>query len=237
MLKIAIVDDAKDICIQIKERVEKILFPTAKDYRIHMFENGAELLNIIDKERMDILLLDIDMPDLNGLQVAEQLRLHKQMPIIIYITSEVYYMPEAFGVNVFSFIDKQKLDEHLESTILRCIHYIEQNISVSFKTNQGYVQLKKDEIIYFSYVGRKICAQTIFDSFEIHAETLSSIHHKLHDDAFIFLNRGILVNIRYIKSTKHGIAKLDGVKEEIAISQNKIKAINEQILTYLSMSW
>lgn len=235
MLNIAIIDDEKEMCCQIQALVEKILFPKELDYRIQVYHDGEALLSVIDEEPFDILLLDIDMPKQNGLEVAGQLRLHQQMPLIIYITSEVSYMPEAFGVNVFSFIDKQKVIEQLEPTMLRCIQYIEHNISVGFKTNQGYIQLKKDEIIYFSYVGRKVMVQTIFGSHEIHAETLNSIHHKLNDDSFLFLNRGILANIRYIKSTKNSIAKLAGVEETIPISQSKTKLVNEKILAYLSI--
>lgn len=234
MLKIAVVDDTKDIREQIVAKVDQILFPTEIEYKIQQFDNGEALLAIVDEEGIDVLLLDIDMPKMNGIQVAEQLRLHKQMPIIIYITSETYYMPEAFGVNVFSFIDKRMLAEQLPSTILRCMNYIQQNISISFKTNSGYIQLKKDEIIYFYYEGRKVNVLTIFDTYEINAETLNSIAQKLNDDGFLFLNRGTLANIRYIKSTRNKVAQLAGVKEGIPISQDKAKLVNEKIMMYLS---
>lgn len=232
MLKIAIVDDEEILCQQMKESINRYFFSKNLEYRISTYNSGDLFLTDIEK-KYDVVLLDIDMPESNGLEIAEKLREYQDDAVIIFVTSKIKYMQEAFGINVFAFVKKDDMDT-LNDVLDRCMICIQTNKSILVKSKQGFIKLREASILFIEYEGRKVIINTKDGKYEANGETLSSIEKRLNNKIFIYVNRGVIINLKYLESTKNHIAKLKGVNYEIPISNDKYKNVNLALMDYIS---
>lgn len=115
MIKIGICDDEeidrseiRDICIRIaKERSEKICiyeYSTAKDF-------------LLDNKKEDILILDIEMQEMSGVELKNKLQNRGINIFIIFVSNHSEMIMSAFGLNVFGFINKNNLYAQLPEVL------------------------------------------------------------------------------------------------------------------------
>lgn len=112
---IAICDDDSKITSRLESGIRAI-FKNLKDgVDVSVFLNGADLIDTIKKEKIhyDILLLDVDMPNISGLEVAKILRETNEDIIIIFISSYEKYVFDSFEYNPFRYIRKNRIKEEL----------------------------------------------------------------------------------------------------------------------------
>lgn len=237
MIKIAIVDDEYATCELIQEKTINSFIDTKIDFRTYLFNSANQLLDTIEENVYDIILLDIDMPEINGLETTKIIRDKKLNSIIIYITSKITYMPSAFGLNVFAFINKNDIETVLIKTIKECIDYLSSNTLLTFKTKEGFITLQKSEIIAASYKNRKVSLWTKDGEYSINHTILKEFYDMVKEDDFIYINRGTIINLLYLKSTRGGVVtlqNLDDFEEFSLISKEKLKEVNLFMMKYVS---
>lgn len=112
---IAICDDDSKIINGLKIDIYNIFKSLKAEVDVSVFVNGTELIDTIKKEKIhyDILLLDIDMPNISGLEVAKILRETNEDIIIIFISSYEKYVFDSFEYNPFRYIRKNRIKEEL----------------------------------------------------------------------------------------------------------------------------
>ena len=98
----------------IRDKIEKICINETKKYCedvvIQKYSDGREVL----EKDFDILILDIEMEDVDGIVVKNYFQKRKKDTIIIFVTSHNEMMSQAFGVNVMGFVAKSYLDNQLQ---------------------------------------------------------------------------------------------------------------------------
>lgn len=234
MLNIAIVDDDAELCSYIKKEIDIMLINDDVEYRTHTLGNAEHLFKIMNSISFDIILLDIDMPGINGIQTAELLRNNNYHAIIIFVTSKISYMPEAFGLNVFSFIDKKDIENILPDTLTKCINTIDKSVSIVLKTNDGSLRLSKDDIIYATIEDRKVA---IFTAKEKHLVNLPSLHQLcelLQSKSYVYIKRNTIINLAYLLRIKKKEIFLKHIPTPLSISNDKYKEINTALLEWIS---
>ena len=146
-MKWAIVDDQIEYLSIIKTIIQEL-----KPYiEIDIYESGQAFLKYSDLYQL--VFLDIDMPDLDGLKVARMLRSYDLN--IVFITSYSDKMIDAFGKNVIGFV----LKNDLKSGLKRIINEYYQEINEPYLTiinNQIEAIIYLDEIVYLTYNLRDI---------------------------------------------------------------------------------
>ena len=105
------------------------------------------------------------MPDENGIVIARRLRNLDHPPVVIYVTSKEKYMRDAFRMNVFAFIVKERMNEELAPIMVDCLTYLEKNNGVTLKTNQELHRFYFNDIICVYSEDRKILFITHFEVF------------------------------------------------------------------------
>lgn len=111
-MRLAICDD----CREDRRRVQDILkncLPGAQTEVVE-YENGHTLLEHAD--RYDVIILDIEMPDMDGIEVKERLQWNSKS-IIIFVTSHEQRVKETHGLNVYGFVEKSALEKQLSYMI------------------------------------------------------------------------------------------------------------------------
>lgn len=99
-MNIGICDDEKEICLQIK----KLILATAPDSQVVCYSSGKQFL--AERQHFDILFLDIQMGDTNGMEIARTLRERREDTILIFVTALKEYVFEAFDVSAFHYLLK-----------------------------------------------------------------------------------------------------------------------------------
>ncbi|HCP7039515.1 TPA: two-component system response regulator RgbR, partial [Clostridioides difficile] len=126
MIKIAVCEDEKETQLLIEDYLENILKDISIEYEIQKYISGEELLESNLKD-IDILLLDIKMEKLNGMDTARKIREVDDEMEIIFVTSLIDYVQEGYEVRAYRYLLKPIELEELKKHVLTCIKDIEIN--------------------------------------------------------------------------------------------------------------
>lgn len=186
-------------------------------------ENGAEAIEIIKNTKPDLALLDLQMPEVTGLDVVRLLR-KNQLPLVAFVTAYDEYAVQAFEVNAVDYLLKPVEKARLRETLQRAHERLEkvdfreaemQKLKSAIKTyevtkSSGYLERipvkKQDE---FFLVPVREVASIVADGELLHITTvhnrcytinyrLKDIEARLNPNRFIRISRSALVNLEMI---------------------------------------
>ena len=156
-MRIAICDDEKRICAILAEKVGKF----CSDAEIITYASGKELLNA--DELPDILLLDIRMPEISGMDVAKILRDRDWRKILIFITGEEDQVFHSFDLQAFHFLVKPVADEKLKEVLDNARKELERYGDTSGKKDKyieiqsgtSHIRINLSKLLYAEVYDRK----------------------------------------------------------------------------------
>lgn len=199
MINIGICDDDSCVVDEVKNNCELTLESEREKYTIHTFYNGVDVISS-DKD-MDIIFLDVNMPTLDGFQVARKLReKYADRILIIFLSSHEEVVQKAFEVQAFRYVYKR--DDRLGM-----IQALKDALNVLAKAKKGiwikigqepkfiqykdiiYIGVKKD-LTFIEFANSNGC--------EIVAKSLKWWQQNLNED-FIRCHRSYIVNCMQIK--------------------------------------
>ncbi|HFQ6525615.1 TPA: response regulator [Clostridioides difficile] len=130
-------------------------------YNISLFKSGEELLDNYPDD-LDILLLDILMKKINGIDTAKKIREFDSNVEIIFITSLLEYALQGYEVKAFRYILKPIEYEQLSINIIQCLDDINNKASkfVYIKCNSDIVKIDIESILYIEKISRYIFVYT-----------------------------------------------------------------------------
>ena len=179
-------------------------------------DNAMEVYDIIQKMKVDLILLDIEMEGITGLELTKNLG--NKRPIIVFITSKKEYAAEAFELNVADYIVKPITPYRFITAIDKVRDIFESNI-VEFKLiDDEFIfirdsniirRLSLDDILYAEAMGDYVKLHTVQKYFAIHA-TLKSVEERLSSDKFIRVHRSFIVSINKIDTIQNGDLIING---------------------------
>ncbi|MGN1086684.1 MAG: LytR/AlgR family response regulator transcription factor [Porcipelethomonas sp.] len=226
MLTIAICDDDNRQISALKNML------TEWNSRIVIVEyNSAEqfLFGYADKP-CDLLLLDIEMGDMNGMELARNLRAKGDMLPIIFITGFSEYMGEGYDVEALHYLLKPVDKNKLFAVLDRYADRHKADRIVILPVGDEFVCVNSDDIVYLEAFGKKTQV-TLRDGKEIICTCgLSTTAEKL-GNGFVPCHRSYVVNIRYIHSISKTEITLDSGKK-IPLSRRLYDSVNKVFINY-----
>lgn len=233
MLKIAICEDEIEQQKILKQYLEQILNQISNKYEILFFNSGEALFKNYP-ENIDIFLLDIQMDELNGMEVAKRIRqIDKKEVEIIFTTSLIEYIQEGYEVRAYRYLLKPIQLENLKKHIISCVEEVNKNKSsyiVVNEKNDAY-KLKISDITYIEIQKREMTIHTINKDYIINS-SMSKMENELSKYNFYRCHKSFMVNIDFIKNIKQYVAILEN-KEEVPISRYKFKDTKARFLSHL----
>ncbi len=193
MLHLAICDDEEKFCGQYREKVQDIL---GDGVQILTYTDSRECLESLKQNQCDILLLDIDMPELTGLQLASVLQEQEvnPKPILIFVTSQDAFVYESFRYHPFGFIRKNYVDEELERVLREAVdEWKKGKKQYTFRCEDEIVALFHKDILYLEAKGNYLEIHAAGSVYRIR-ETLMNAEKELESWGFVRIHRGFLVN-------------------------------------------
>ena len=201
MIKIVICDDELSVAKEINSKVRSVLTQERflnVDIDISVTTDAKELLTNGKNSNIDILLLDIMMPEYDGIKVAEQFYYHSPETLIIFASGYENMVFYTMKFRPFRFVRKSHLDDDLSEAVesaldeiisssKKIIVKIEGENKVIIVSKIGYV-VKRGNYLILSYDGEEIRLRS--------SVTEQEPFLKYH--GIVRVNSGLLVNVRYI---------------------------------------
>lgn len=230
MLKIALCEDNEIQHNQILSFLETISLPK---HTIDSFYKGNDLYNSIqeamkDKEPYDIVIMDIDLPDGNGIKFSKQINVFSPHTIIIYMTSYEDYVSDVYDTEHIYFILKKNYQKYLPHALSLANEALNKQRRASLKifwNKEEYNILQKD----IFYMERKLRTTFIVTPTHIYptSEKLEDLLKRL-GETFAMSHRSFIVNLKMVqKITKDSALLVDGTS--IPISRSYYKALKDQV--------
>ncbi len=198
MIKIAICDDEMEIAHELEDNIHLMSF---NNIETEIFLSGIDLLKHYSLEgRYNIILLDIEMPSINGIEVAQKIREIDSDVVLIFVTAYREYVYQIFETLPFRFLEKPISYDKIFEVIRDALHYVEDMKNYFFfKKGTTAYQLPTKEIYYFEAANRKIKINTA-ESEEVYYGKFKMLMEQLNQNYFLQIHTSFIVNMDYIIS-------------------------------------
>ncbi|MGN0472783.1 MAG: LytR/AlgR family response regulator transcription factor [Lachnospiraceae bacterium] len=240
MLTIAVCDDDAFETILLSTYIKEYQKQhTDVDIYVESFHSSRKLWEKLDDGTVyDIYLLDIIMPEIDGLELGKKIRSITNKGIIIYLTSSKEYALDAYQVYAMQYLVKPIEQETLSQTMDRAIESLEPSCSSSFavKSSEGtirlhyasicYVECQRHSLSIYTSDGRRIPTRSIRVPFETAVEEL------LNDPRFVRIHQSYVVNLDFVKNMTNQAFELQFHNKCITlpISKNRFQKVKKAFL-------
>lgn len=214
MIRIAIVEDEKQASDLLGGYVERYFGNSGGDYRLTVFDNALKFLDGYKADH-DIVFMDIEMPDLDGMKAAEQLRTVDQSVIIVFVTNMQQYAVKGYAVGALDFIVKP-VEYFSFSTLMDKAGRVlasRAGKEIAVKSDSGMRRVSVSRIRYIEVRRHRLTFHTEDGDFEAWGN-LRDIEAELPPDLFSRCNIGYLVSLPHV-------AGVEG--EEVVIWRERLK--------------
>ncbi len=233
MLTVAICDDDSNDRRLLKSIVDTQLALSGLDYVINEYRNGEDLIASITghKKQYDLILLDIQMQKLDGIDTARYLRQSDINSIIVFITGYPDYVFEGYDVKAFNYILKPYKKERIIHVLENALQQINTNRTqyFIFETVNGIFKLDWNKILYFVSDKRKIKINTVKDSYEFYGK-LDDIEQRL-GLTFIRIHQRYLINLSFVDAVEKRYVCINN--ERLPISRQKYPVVIIEFAKYM----
>lgn len=231
-LNIAICDDEASICDLYKEKVAGFMQSQGVTAKIKTFHDSVAFLNILQEESFELILLDIDMPGVTGLQIAEKMRTLPQKPLLVFVTNQDALVYETFQYHPFSFIRKSFLETELEKVLTQALSELRaEGQKFAFKNGKEAVAVLLSDILYFEAEGNYLVMHTKQDVYRMR-DTMTRLENELDKKGFVRIHKGFLVNQEAVyKLGNEEVVLSDG--SILPIGRNNREQTKEKLMRYL----
>lgn len=230
MLKIGLCEDNEIQHNQILSFLETISLPK---HTVDSFYKGNDLCNSIqeavkDKEPYDIVIMDIDLPDGNGIKFSKRINVFSPHTIIIYMTAYEEYVSDVYDTEHIYFILKKNYQKYLPHALSLANEALNKQRRASLKifwNKEEYNILQKD----IFYMERKLRTTYIVTPTHTYStsEKLEDLLKRL-GETFAMSHRSYIINLKMVQEiSKDSALLVDGTS--IPISRSYYKALKDQI--------
>ena len=199
---------------------------------VESFFTGAELIKTLSEKICDILLLDIDMPGMDGMEIASRLGQLNKEPLLIFVTSHDELVYESFQYHPYGFVRKRFYKEELPKLLKDCAEELErENKHFSFRTDGKDIRLLLSEINYFEADSNYLKVFTKQGEYRFRS-TMTAVENSLQSGGFIRIHKGFLVNQAAVKTINSEEAELtDGTK--LPMGKTFVDEARRQLMRYM----
>ncbi|WP_342437653.1 LytTR family DNA-binding domain-containing protein [Paenibacillus sp. FSL L8-0436] len=244
MINIAVCDDDINEIARLQKMFARLAVCSSFDIQIHYFTSGKELLRKYKEHTpstFQVLCLDIEMPDINGIELAQEIRNSPDFDVqIIFLTSYPAYILDSLDTQPFQYLIKPVLYEFFESKMFKLLNYL-------YSQSKKYLTIKiEGEDFFFRYSeiiaiqkSKKVIGRdymeiiTTAKDYYTTKGILSEIQTKL-EFPFLQVHRSVLINLDHLrKLTASSVIMIND--SEFPLSRSKSKLVKEALARNLVM--
>ena len=209
-MNVLVCDDERQIVNFVIEALKKKTEGTQISSRFY----GVSQPSQIDFSRpYDIALLDIDMGETNGIELARKLRAENENIVIVFITNFIQYAPEGFEVQAFRYLLKSDLPAKLYSYFDSAVHEaLQRKQLVTISINSEIIDVPVNDILYLES-HRRIIAMHLLDesrpAYKFYGN-ITELSEKIEPLGFLRIQKSYLVNMHYVEIFQYNKVQMRG---------------------------
>ncbi len=231
-MKIVICDDEHNFVLKFKGMINKYYYDIDK-LQICEFNSGEAFLADFRPRRYDIVVLDIKMEGLNGLETAKEIRAKDSSVIIVFLTSYEGFAVLGYEVKAFRYILKDQPEQIYKRQLLSIFHeYHQKHYTFSVKMDNTIYNIPISQIMYFTVYGRVIELHTDSEIYETYG-ILSEIREDERLVNFVTPYKSYYINLAYIDNIEKKNVNMKN-KEKIPLSRNYRKTVINRFVSFLT---
>ncbi|WP_062051540.1 LytTR family DNA-binding domain-containing protein [Bacillus sp. JCM 19034] len=230
MIRIAIVEDELRYQEQLIEFLRR--FQQEKDVKIEIetYSDGDEFIGKY-KAQFDIILMDIQLPFIDGMSAAEEIRKIDSKVVIIFITNMAQYAIQGYAVDALDYVLKpityfsfsERLNRAYERMKKRETKYL------TIRLKGGITRLELSDVYYIESLGHKLIFYTKEGEL-MSSGAMKELERELKNYHFFRGHKGYLINLEHVSGMNDSNAVVKGIK--LPISRTKRKAFLEALADY-----
>ena len=228
-LNIAVIDDNQTDTKYVSGLVNLWAEAASHTVRIRAFQSAEEFLFHYEEDKdFDILLLDIEMGGMNGVELAKKIRQDECLVQMVFITGFPDFMAEGYEVSALHYLMKPVIEEKLYRVLDKAVGNLEKaekRLCVTFERQTVFVPLR--QILYIEAQKQYVeiyCADTDYRM----KDSLSNVEKQL-DEYFFKCHRSFLVNLRHVSQIKSNCVVLKN-GTEVPISRGMAEQIGKEVI-------
>lgn len=232
-MRIAVCDDERFFLDKITSLVERWAGERGIGIDIHAFSNGDDLLRSHDHEYMDLIILDIIMPLLNGIDTARELRLRDSEVPIVFLTSSRDFAVESYEVDAFYYLVKPVDEEKLFKVLDNFMETVDRHSEAfTAKTLDGFQKISFSDILYME-AQNKLVNVVMKSGRNIEIHELFSRCEELFtpEKGFFKCHRSYIVNLTYVNQFTKTEVIMGG--NSVPISRNRYAEFKESYFEHM----
>ena len=231
MVKIAICDD-EEKSVALHERiVRECLQSVGIGCEITTYTQSRNLLYDITDDAFfyDLILLDIEMPGISGMEMPQKIKGYLPNVRIIFVTSHTEYAIDAFELSIFRYVPKNNLETKLPAAVIDAAKLVELEAGQEYtiQTANRMEKIPYKDIFYIQRDGKNASIVSSAGTSKVR-KSLQQVFDELNAPEFIFIDRGYIVNVVQIMKISDSIAVLKN-GERLPISRSHLQEVKRQI--------
>jgi DNA-binding LytR/AlgR family response regulator len=220
--------------LNIRKEIARLILSSSRDCILDVYETADALIQ--SGKRYDIYILDIQMPGMNGMELAENIRGNGDYPspVIIFVTALREYMQDAFDVQAYHFLTKPIDEEKFHSVLDRAVaesRRRNRRETIGVKASGVVHTVLLDDIMFVESIGKKVAIHTLKGVLECYGK-IGEISSRLEKNpAFFRSHRCYIVNMERIASFSAKAIKLTG-GQEVHLAREKYQSFIKAYAQY-----
>ena len=219
MIRIAIAEDDPKCFAQMEQYIGDFGRETGRAFHITHYDNGEDLVERYRPE-FDLILMDVEMPFMDGMTAAGYIREKDPEVVIIFVTNLAQYAIQGYSVNALDYILKPVNYFSFSQRLNRALQYVRRREAdyITVAVKGGAMKLEVDGIYYAERLGRDLILHTR-TGVHTSAATLQQLEQALEGKGFARCNKGYLVNLEHVDGIQDGCAVVHG--DRLLISRGR----------------
>ena len=231
-MRIAICDDEEKFRVQEKNLVDRL--SGSLDVVVDAFEDGRDLLKRFDSNPYDLVFLDIEMPMMDGITLAKEIRKRTGQVQIVFLTGHVEYAIEGYEVNALRYLTKPVNEEKLKEVLRHVMDQSVQGKQLILREDGEDLVLNVSDIYYMEAQNQYVMIYASDGEHLIRAN-IGDFEEQLKNDGFYRIHRGYLVSLAKVKKLLKGEVSLEYHKNAVTlpVSRSNVKPLKEALYAFV----
>lgn len=237
MLKIAVVDDDVKFRTRIRDFIYRYFNQETNRFHVRCYADGVEFLSD-EENKFDIVMIDILMPHMNGIEVAQRLRQQDKTALVMFITATPDFAIRGYEVSAVDYVLKPLSYEtdfryKFDRVVQRALQLRQRRLELVLKDENGqFIRLDADELCYVVKDRDNAIYHTVQGDFS-QRTSIAKVRQSLEGaETFALVNSGCLVNLAFVHKVQGTLVEMtDGAR--LVLSRGKKKDFYETFFDYM----
>lgn len=214
-MRVAVVDDTREDAELLVNALERFGREQNEEMDVTLYDSAASFLRSYEEAKPELVILDIDMPGINGMEAAHKLREKDENVALFFVTNMKHYALEGYSVDALDYLIKPVTYEDLALRLQKARRYILRNRdeNVVLRIGGSIVTLKVSDIYYVESMLHNLIYHTKNGDYKVR-DSMSKAEEIFRMYSFASCNKSFLVNLRYVESIN---------KDEVTVAGTPLK--------------